>query len=369
MKRFFSVVGAFIIATGMSCAMFIGVSYADALEDLDETENSEVEPSEQGSAPELTYVGEEYYEQTGDVDFYQLIQAIDEEDGEMTLSAENAKCRLEATDEEVTEDGYQSYALSCIVTDSDGNESELTHTLYIKAELGEGGDTEPTPDEGDEGDGEDSADGDDSGDEGDAGGNGDNDQGDGDQGNEDNEGNGDEGGDNQSGDSGDSGDNTGDDQGSGDNSGDGNDAPGSDNNNSGDNSDDSNNSDDSGDNGNNNGSDNSDDNQGNHDNQDTDEPGNSDDSQGDQNGDDNQGNNDNQDTPVTPGSTTPDQPDNSGNGNSDGDLPIMLPTTGGDSIFNRIPRPLLYSLFFGFVVASIVYCRTDRATVSRKSTH
>lgn len=409
MKRFFSVVGAFIIATGMSCAMFIGVSYADTLDGSDEPEITDTDATENGII-ELTYSGEEYYDQAEDVDFYQIIRAkvviegTEEEEGEereVILSAENTQCILEPTEAEVTEDGYQAYALSCKVTDSNKT-GELTQTIYIKTASADEGEDGPAPDDGND-DPEDEK-GDDSGEGGDT----KPDDNQGDNGNE-GDGNGtgdgnDEGGDNP----GDEGDQPGptdpiqpgdsDDPNTPDNPGDepgSNDTPGSDDNNSNDNPGDPDNSGDSGNNSGNNDDNPGNDTPGNNDNNDggdhsddnqdkpgpsTDEPGNSGDNQGDQNlsdenpggsndnqgSQDNQGDQGNQDTPTTPGATDVDKPSNPGS--NDSDLPIMLPTTGGNNIFDKIPQPVLYSLIIGFVVASIVYYRTDQ-TVSRKQTH
>lgn len=198
MKRFFSVVGAFIIATGLSCTAFTGLGFADSVDDsleedgetdydtvrqaaidtiedylanlaggLDDDElknknlnteqkaevikaynllNSEdqapytelIARIERGGIPQLEYVGEAEYDRAEDIDYLQVIRATDNEDnnadGVMDLNADNTSCELT---QEYTIDNatYQPYTLRCSVTDSDGNTGSLTQEVRIKTTI------------------------------------------------------------------------------------------------------------------------------------------------------------------------------------------------------------------------------------------
>lgn len=349
MKRFFSVVGAFIIATGTSCALFTGLSFADTLTDPTDGDQTDINDSEQGNAPMLTYVGEEQYDQIEGVDFYQLIQATDKEDSDIVISEANTNYELtENTDDEVNaREGYQAYTLHYEVTDSDGNTSGLTCVIYVKVASDD--DPSPAPDSG-EGDEENKKD-DDGGNEGGENGGNDNEGGDPDNTDPDptqpdNPNNPDEPGDKQDPAQPDNPNNP-DDQDPGNSDPDDN-TPGT--------------------------------NPGSSDPVNPDTPINPEEPDNPAGpGENNDGDNSDTpnapdspsipDAPVIPGSTnqTDSEKPNGSTNSSNSDLPLTLPNTGGSSIFNQIPRTLLYSLIFGFIVASIVYYRTDRTSASRKS--
>lgn len=372
MKRFFSVVGAFIIATGLSCTAFTGLGFADSVDDsleedgetdydtvrqaaidtieayladltggLDDDElknrnlnteqkaevikaynllNSEDQAPyteliaciERGGIPQLEYVGEAEYDRAEDIDYLQVIRATDNEDnnadGVMDLNADNTSCELT---QEYTIDNvtYQPYTLRCSVTDSDGNTGSLTQEIRIKTTIvDDEEDPDQTPDDP----------------------------------------------------TGDPGDNNPDDQnpGPGDNPDDPGTNPPDDGKDDPENPDDEKpgddqNPDDEEPDDNNPGDDNNNDNTGDN------NGGNNGADDEDNSSDDQTGGNNNSNTPTLPGSSDSNN-NSSNNSGSSSKFPNTLPNTGPSSFFNQIPTSVYYSVLIGLVVATTVFCLTKK---------
>ncbi len=390
MKRFFSVVGAFIIATGLSCATFTRLGFAESLDDLSGEEDTDYETTrqtaidlivayqdsltngldndelknknlnaeqkkavidaynllhaedqapytelitliERGGVPQLEFIGATEYDSVDDVNFYQIIRATDNEDnnadGVMELNADNTTCNL--TQEYLVEGAtHQPYSIKCFVTDSDHNVSELTQEIRIKI-------TTP-PDDKDPGDNTDDPnnpgqdpDNPDNPDNPDQPGQDPDNPGGNDNPDDNNPDNPGDTGDDQDPDKNPGGDQPGDDQ-------PGDDTPGGDpGNQPGDKP-----GDQPGDDGNNDGNDDDK----NDDKNDSQNP-----------SDDNQPGN--SDTPNTPGSTGSNNSSNSNNGTK---LPTSLPNTGPSALFSQISPAVYLSVLIGLVAATTVFCLTKR---------
>lgn len=377
MKRFFSVVGAFIIATGLSCTAFTGLGFADSVDDsleedgetdydtvrqaaidtieaylanlaggLDDDElknknlnteqkaevikaynllNSEdqapytelIARIERGGIPQLEYVGEAEYDRAEDIDYLQVIRATDNEDnnadGVMNLNADNTSCELT---QEYTIDNatYQPYTLRCSVTDSDGNTGSLTQEVRIKTTIvDDEEDPGHTPDDPAGDPGDDNPD--------------DQNPGPGD--------NPDDPGTNPPDDGKDDPDNPDDDNKPGDDQNPDDEEP--DDNKPGD-GDGDNDGNTGGNNGGNNGADDE-----------------------DNSSDDQTGGNNNSNTPTLPGSSDSNN-NSSNNSGSSSKFPNTLPNTGPSSFFNQIPTSVYYSVLIGLVVATTVFCLTKKTT-------
>lgn len=109
-----------------------------------------------GGTPTLEYVGATEFEKAEGINYYSLIKATDNEDGEMTLNDANTTYSLtEQTPEEIA-DGSTTHWVSFRVTDSDGNTAELKQAITIKPATPGGDDQNPDdkdPDDKDPDDG------------------------------------------------------------------------------------------------------------------------------------------------------------------------------------------------------------------------
>lgn len=331
MKRFLSVVGAFIIATGMSGALFTGLGFAESLGNPDDetTEETECELTpqeakevveryhdsvteeeldnktinvegkdevlaayqcmqaedqesyaeliariERGGIPQLTYIGATEYDSADSIEYYKIVKAVDNEDGEITLSEDNTSYQLteQTTREAAEEDASKTYTLNYSVTDSDGNVGELSQEIAIKV---------ASSDDGDDSDDDDSKEDPDPG------------------------------------------DNPDDDDDPGD------DDPGNDN--------------------------------------PDDDPG--DDNPGDDDGDDPKNDPDDKDPDDGSGTTAPEDPNKPStpaDDNSDNKIPSFLPNTGPSDIFGDIPAAFVWSVVIGIFAATTVFCLTKKTTPARE---